>query len=130
MFRIQRNVCLASAEQHQHVRKVWHDHERIPLRFRCGGRCSTIRMTLLAFAKRVGNPHECVPIRDWRRYDLPLLDGAGKVSASWYFWTPRGPVEVSDYWWNKEDELSVRASDMRAMRWFLRWCKLQNIPTE
>lgn len=126
-LRIQKNVSLAGAEA---GRNRIHDIAAVPVRFRCGGRCGTINMSLFAFASKIGNPHEAVPVDDWRNYNLPLLDGAGKVSAIWYFSTPRGLVEVGDYWWNRENELSIRANDIRSQRWFLRWCKLHGIPTQ
>lgn len=97
-----------------------------PRRFRCGGRCGTIRMSLEALADKIGEPCEAAPREHWRDYEQPLL-GDGKVSAIWHFATPRGPVEVSDYWWNPANELSIRAADIRAMRWFLRWCKANGL---
>lgn len=117
-------ITLATAEEHQRSRTEW--YERIntaPRQWKGGGRCGTIRTTLELFANIVGNPHEAAPAAEWRDYDKPLVDGAGKISAIWCFTTPRGPVMVSDYWWNKPDELSVRAADVRAMIWFRLWCK-------
>jgi len=133
MNRLIRNVALATATQHKRALHDWRhsDCNVIPRRFLCGGRCGTIRMSLHDFAKRFGDPHEAAPAAEWRKYDtLPLLDGAGKVSAIWWFQTPRGAVQVSDFWWNKPDELSIRALDTRCLRWFLRWCKLRGIPVE
>lgn len=119
-MRIQRNCSLASQA------RKW-EWPNVPNRFRNGGRVATIRATLEQFARRVGNPHVAAPAAEWRDYKgRNLVDGAGKVSAIWYFDTPRGPVQVSDYWWNKPDELSVRAIDVRAMRWFRRWCKIND----
>ena len=130
MNRLLISVALASAEEHQAARRDWWERrESIPLRWRCGGRCATINLSLEAFARRFGDPHESAPVEHWRNYHgHDLLDGAGKVSAIWYFQTPRGPVQVHDYWWNKKDELSIAAPDMRSMRWFLRWCENRGIP--
>lgn len=129
---VQRNVCLMSADAHQAMRRgnLWFERmQSIPLRWRCGGRCGTIRLTLEQFAKRIGDPHEAAPQEQWRKYKTHgLIHGDGKISALWHFETPRGPVEVSDYWWNAKDELSVRAPDVRAVRWFRRWCKEHDIP--
>ena len=132
-LRIQRNVSLASATEHKRAVHDWTDVDRmvIPHRFRRGGRVGTIRLTLEDFAAKFGNPHESVPPCDWRKYDdLPLLDGAGKVSAIWWFQTPRGAVQVGDFWWNRKDELSVRAVDVRAMRWFRRWANIMGLVME
>lgn len=98
---IAEHVSLATAEE----RKA----------YRCygGGRAGTLRgLTLQQFAKVFGNPHE---------------HGDGeKVTASWFFVTPRGMVAVHDYWWNKSDELSIGLrnatkgnpfGDPRAMLW-------------
>ena len=130
-LRIQRNVSLASAEEHQaHHKQSLRRQNEVPIKYRCGGRIGTISgMTLEDFAAKLGDPHDSVPREEWRHYrDRSLLDGCGKVSASWFFMTPRGMVEVGDYWWNRKDELSIRAWDTRSMRWFRRWCKLNSIP--
>ena len=124
---IQHNVALASAER---SKQYCDDLQQAPIKWRCGGRCDTLDCSLDDFAKRVGDPHEAVPVSDWRKYNLPLLDGAGKISALWYFDTPRGLVQVSDYWWNPPTQLSIRAADLRAMRWFLRWARLHEIPVD
>ena len=92
------------------------------------GRSGTLRCSLERFASRVGDPHEAAPREHWRNYSgHDLLDGAGKVSAIWYFTTPRGPVEVHDYWWNGDNELSLAARDRRALLWFMRWARLQGL---
>ena len=78
---VNRNVCLATAEQHK-------SH------YVGGGRCGTIHgMNLHSFADKFGDPHD-------------LGDG-DKVHAQWYFMTPRGLVSVYDYWWNADDVLSI-----------------------
>ena len=93
-----------------------------------GSRIATIHCSLEEFASRTGDPHNAQPRENWRNYDLPdseLMDFSsdGKITAQWFFVTPRGLVEVSDYWWNPKTQLSVRCVDRRAMRWFERWCK-------
>lgn len=122
MRNMNRYVSLATAER---CRQWFDELPAVPQRYRGGGRLATLNgHTLEQFAARVGDPHEAAPREHWRDYNgHDLIDGAGKVSASWKFDTPRGLVEVSDYWWNRPDELSVRATDKRALRWFGRWCR-------
>ncbi len=121
-------AVLATADQHKEAHAQWHaDYARTPLRWRCGGRCASLKMSLYDFAKRIGDPHEAAPVADWRDYDKPLIHD-GKISAIWFFVTPRGYIQVSDYWWNKADELSIRAVDLRAVRWFKRWCRDRGLP--
>lgn len=116
-------VALATAERS----KQWSDDLRkVPLPKRRGGRVATLVCTLHDFAKRVGDPHQAAPRAYWRHYNGPLIHDDGKVSAVWYFDTPRGLVQVSDYWWNAANELSIRACDVRAIHWFRRWCKIHN----
>jgi len=104
-----KNVCLATAEQHQ--------AHRIG-----GGRSGTVyNMTIQQFGHLFGNPH-----------------GTGdgdKVHAEWYFSTPRGLVAVHDYWWNKNC-LSIGTrnttknnpfGDCRATRWLTRYLRERNI---
>lgn len=133
MNRLLTKVSLASAAYYQTAYRTWFDDfAKVPQRFRRAGcRVGTIRMSLEDFARRFGDPHESAPREQWRNYNgHDLLDGAGKVSARWFFETPRGPLYVSDYWWNAKDELSIGAMDSRAMRWFRRWCAARGIPAE
>lgn len=118
---ISENVSLATAARSQ---QWFEDLERAPQKWRGGGRQATLYgHTLEDFARRIGNPHQAAPREHWRNYNgHDLTDGAGKVSAIWYFDTPRGLVEVHDYWWNRPNELSINATDRRAIRWFKRWC--------
>lgn len=100
-----------------------------------GSRIATVRCSLEEFADRVGDPHETLPRDKWRNYDLPdseLMDFSsdGKITAIWYFVSPRGLIEVSDYWWNPPTQLSVRCIDLRSMRWFKRWCKSHGFSCE
>lgn len=55
-----------------------------------------------------------------RVFGQPVCGQSGdcKVTMSWHFDTPRGPVEVSDYWWNKWNELSIRSKSKKAAMWF------------
>lgn len=122
---ILRKVALSTAER----AGEWFDElNTVPRKWQEGGRCGTLVCTLGEFARQIGDPHKAAPFEQWREYDrFPLVDGAGKISAIWYFDTPRGLVEVSDYWWNRENELSIRATDRRALRWFSRWAKLVGV---
>lgn len=100
------NVRLATAEEHQ-AGTIG------------GGRAGTIRgLTLADFGARFGDPHE-------------LGDG-DKVTAEWYFQTPRGLVSVYDYWWNAKDELSIGVrnttegnpfGNANAARWLARFLR-------
>jgi len=112
---IKKSVVLATAEENR-------DEFSVPKKWRCGGRCGTLFTTIESFGEKVGDPHERAP--KYRDYDGEGIDGAGKITALWRFITPRGQVEVSDYWWNPIDQLSVRALDVRALRWFRRWAKI------
>ena len=108
MNRLLRCVSLATAEQSKS-------------RGLGGGRVGTITgLTLQDFARRFGDPHEVSPNGLGVECD-DFQDG--KITASWHFVTPRGIVEVGDYWWNKKDELSVRAGNLKALRWFARWAR-------
>jgi len=116
-LRIQKNVAVMTAEQHQRRWQAWNEaYNKAPLALRRGCRVGTITCTLQDFARLTGNPH-----------DLGSPDD--KITAAWWFATPRGPVQVSDYWWNRKDELSIRSADARAMRWFIRWCRLHGFVT-
>ena len=61
-----------------------------------GGRCGTLKgLSLQKFAKIFGNPHD--------------HGDEDKVTAQWYFMTPRGCFAVHDYYWNGKEELSIGA---------------------
>jgi len=48
-----------------------------------------------------------------------------KVTMAWYFQTPRGPVEVRDYWWNvKGVEWSIATENRKAVKWLKRFLQL------
>lgn len=111
---VQANVCLATAQQVA----------------ACNGTSRTgtrYGVTLHDLAKRLGNPHEAAPVEDRYDYKKDLVDGAGKVSAIWYVSTPRGLVEIRDYWWNKRDVMSLGSVDCRAVIWVHRWMDLHNL---
>ena len=82
-----------------------------------GSRQGTLFCSLEEFAKRVGSPH----VKDFSKDGI---DGAGKVHAAWTIDTPRGPVEIHDYWWNPSNQLSIGASDSRAALWCRAWLRL------
>ena len=131
---INTGCCLATAAES----KGWFDQQAElrkddrTRRWVSGGRVGTIAMSLEEFARRVGDPHQSFPRHQWRNYDLPdeelpKWSADGNITALWRFVTRRGLVEVSDYWWNGNRELSVRACDRRAIRWFSRWCDVHAI---
>lgn len=127
---INKHVSLASTEYSRNR----HEGKAVKFSKMGAGRHGTIYMSLEQFADKLGNPHESVQRSQWRKYETSgLLDGAGKVSALWIFETPRGSIEVSDYWWNKSDQLSVRgtaATHKNAFLWFRKWARGHNIPIE
>jgi len=94
------------------------------------GRAGTIHCTLEHFAYTICEPHQQVSRDQWRNYDLELLDGAGKISCLWVFSTPRGNVTVHDYWWNKEDELSIGAENRKAALWLVTYLKARGISAD
>lgn len=75
----------------------------------CGhGRGGTIKMTLDEFEAIAGEPHH--------------TEVDDKVKRLWSIETPRGTAEVSDFWWNKPNELSIRGN-WRACLWVARWAR-------
>jgi hypothetical protein len=73
------------------------------------GRCGTAVITLAELESRLGAPHL-------------LGSGDDKITARWHLDTPRGPVEISDYWWNGPREQSIRGS-YRACLWAAAWMR-------
>ena len=87
------------------------------------GRRGTAFLSLEDFGHKFGNPHA-------QDFSEAALDGAGKVHAVWSIDTPRGKVEISDYWWNAKDELSIRAETKKAALWVVSWLKIHGIPAK
>jgi len=85
-----------------------------------GCRRGTVFETLDGFARKFGNPH----VED---FSEDGLDGAGKVHAIWTVETPRGIVEVRDYWWNPKDQLSIGAPNGLAALWCRAWLRLHGV---
>lgn len=77
---------------------------RVPRSTAGHGRQGTALMTLTHFQTTFGSAHE-------------LGSADDKITAMWYFDTPRGPVSVYDYWWNRHGEMSLGGS-YRACLWF------------
>lgn len=67
-------------------------------------RIGTVHCTLAEFRAEFGAPHV-------------LGSADDKVKETWHFRTPRGPVEVRDYWWNRDGELSIAATTPKAVLW-------------
>ena len=82
-----------------------------------GWRMGTVFMTLEQFSRKFGSPHA-------ENFGADGIDGAGKVHAVWHINTPRGPVEVGDYWWNPADQLSVRTGNWYAFLWAKGWLNM------
>ena len=47
----------------------------------------------------------------------------GKVTKSWRFSTPRGAVDIRDYWWNGHGEWSLSSVDSKAIIWLRQFVK-------
>ncbi len=52
---------------------------------------------------------------------------ASKVTIGWTFNSPRGPVEIRDYWWNAEDEWSIAAANWKAGLWLNKYLRTLGI---
>jgi hypothetical protein len=53
----------------------------------------------------------------------------GKVTMGFQFETPRGPIEITDYWWNKIGfEWSVRSQDPRSVIWLVKFLRGIGVP--
>jgi len=93
----------------------------------CGGRTGTLVMGSedKDKASALQEAEQAFGAPDASHYGEMVTDGLGrvfmdepKVTKEWHFITPRGAVEVSDYWWNQRNELSIRSQDWRATLWF------------
>lgn len=82
-------------------------------------RAGTAIITLADFADIFGPAHETF---EPEIFDGPLgkVEESPKVTACWYFKTPRGIVTVRDYWWNRLNELSIGAQSYKAALWVAR----------
>lgn len=78
-------------------------------------------ITLYDMAAFMGPPHSALPESEWYNYDDE------KVTASWYFNTPRGPVTIRDYYWHDKGTLTIAGHDMRALLWIERYLDLRGI---
>lgn len=82
-------------------------------------------------ASRMGTAH-CT-LEDLERLFGPKHRGDSgdeKVTATWYFETPRGAAQVGDYWWNRKDEQSIRAANRKAALWLARHLRRNGIPAK
>ena len=85
-------------------------------------RLGTVWASLESLISALGEPYY---------YDDP--EGDSKVKIGWQFKTPRGNVEVRDYWWNRKGEWSLAASNKKQLLWikgFLRAKGLRNFNKE
>lgn len=69
-----------------------------------GGRMGTAYGTKTALTKAFGRPNV-----------KPSDDG--RVTCGWRLMTPRGPIEIRDYWWNAKGEWSIAAGSWKAALW-------------
>jgi hypothetical protein len=79
-----------------------------------GGRTGTVAADESELVARFGNP-------------LPVDSADGKVTKRWVIATPRGPVEVRDYWWNGPSEWSIASANHKATKWAVRFLKAHDI---
>lgn len=87
-------------------------------------RVGTVEVGHEAFRAILGDPLD----EDWTPGDDGGLDGSGKVHISWVIDTPRGQVQVYDYWWNPAGILSLGASGKWPALWAVKWLRLQGVP--
>lgn len=92
------------------------------------GRMGTASISLEDFAKVFGPPERTTDEPD----KLVMPDGAvvydsPKVTAEWFFDTPRGVVCVRDYWWNGPRELSIASTRWRAALWVAAFLRRKGI---
>ena len=76
------------------------------------GRNGTALVTIAALTELLGEPQSC--------------GDEDKVTAEWWLDTPRGPVLIHDYWWNRSDEMSFNGN-RRASMWAAAWFRAQGI---
>lgn len=50
-----------------------------------------------------------------------------KVTMRWLIETPRGPVEIRDYWWNGPKEWSIGAMGRKETKWAIRFLRSKSI---
>lgn len=79
------------------------------------GREGAVIATQEQLTELLGNPF---------RYTEAESDG--KFTVEWYLATPRGPVCVHDYWWNKPDEFSLGGKRL-AVRWAAAWFRAHGL---
>lgn len=84
------------------------------------GRTGTAFITLEGMGKKFGNPHAL-------NFGENGIDGDGKVHAAWIIDTPRGPVEIGDYWWNPKDQQSIRGTGNKSTLWVINWLRLHGV---
>jgi len=86
-------------------------------------RRGTCWMSIPSFSEKFGNPHE-------QNFTDDGLDGAGKVHVVWYINTPRGIVDIRDYWWNGKNELSIASGNNKSLRWAKYWLRIHGVKAE
>jgi hypothetical protein len=75
-----------------------------------GGRIGTVKADQSRLVNLFGPPR-------------PVRCSDGKVTKRWVFMTPRGLIEIRDYWWNRPNEWSLSAQDRKAGLWLRRFLK-------
>lgn len=83
-------------------------------------RRGTVFATYKELKAVLGSPHE----EDWSE---EAIHGDGKVHFCWYIITPRGIVEIGDYWWNPKEKQSIRTAHNGAYWWIKGFFKLHGI---
>ena len=78
-------------------------------------RLGTAYISREEFARRFGMPH------------MQDSDPDASVTVAWSVKTPRGVVEIGDYWWNNKSILSIRATNKNRALWVISWLKCHGV---
>lgn len=92
---------------------------RITYRPVMGGRSGSAVADFEKLCELFGNPEMFGKYRDYDK---------NKVTVAWTFSTPRGPVEIRDYWWNASGEWSIAAQSRKAAMWLCRKLRKMGVP--
>lgn len=60
----------------------------------------------------------------------PFRVTGGKVTKRWIIKTPRGAVELRDYWWNAKNEWSIGSATESAARWAVRFLRAHQVTAQ
>jgi len=83
-------------------------------------RRGTVFISLSEFGRKFGDPHIS-------NFSNDGVHGDEKIHAMWTVDTPRGPVNIYDYWWNPKAQLSIGAKDKYSFLWCKGWLKMHGV---